>query len=105
MYSKPVEILFHTFNLIYGTTLIVSILLYNIPLMGIVDTFTNVYCSVELTKRNKLILRFVNVGIQILISFCFPDFASILSIAGCICSVTLGFIIPYLLNYDVLKET
>lgn len=104
MYSNPVEIVFHTFNLIYGTTLIVNVLLYNIPLMGIVDSFTHVHCSLKLSKRNKLILRFVNVSIQILISFCFPDFASILSIAGVIC-VALGFVIPYLLNYHVLQHT
>jgi amino acid permease len=32
-----------------------------------------------------------------MIPLVYPEFASILSIVGCVCSVTLGYIIPYVI--------
>lgn len=39
IYSTILRIWFHTFNFIFGLSLIVNIFLYNIPTVRIIDTF------------------------------------------------------------------
>ncbi|CAD8098618.1 unnamed protein product [Paramecium sonneborni] len=85
--NYPIEITLSILMISYVSILIINTLMVNMPVYQLVNLNTH--------KIQKFTLKILYVLSQMLTAFLYPNFAIVLSIVGCICCVSLGYIIPY----------
>ncbi|CAD8108323.1 unnamed protein product [Paramecium sonneborni] len=80
----------------YVSILIINTLMVNMPFYLIINSIFN--------KKELYQMKIIYVLTQMLIAFLYPNFAIVLSIFGCVCCVTLGYIIPYYMTFRFKVE-